>query len=670
MWARRCGAPPRWPSRAKVLMQSFMTAAVGYAVYQYMTSSDVGYLDLSQPMTDKAICLQSWPLRHNLADWGNAEQWEDWAAYREDMTAYMQENQCASATNDQLCSEVYVPLQGMRRNLGIPLGIDYHWANDSIEMYGYLFLFMTLCLWFMITLHDLALLTVGPKDYILDLRGIRKAFPCWRKLWILVGFRCWKRLIRRKGFLVGRKRYLAQPGFWVALVFAPLFVGWGVVVFMAIIVPAVTLLFFRFPIRLSRVIIFLNCLANGVYGLILTVHCITFLSRLEYRQQYAVTWQSPGVDSTTSCVCGCMYPLSFNTCFMLMLIGIGVAYKAIMLAMRCLKGLRCSNWANLLSVMFPIPLNVYEVMWTQPDGWPIMNRKKGDPVQAEPAFDPFALMDEQLDSSSTTLTFVPTQLDPEMEPQHWTVADVESYLQELGLGQYCEAVNNKNIDGPALLQLLQPSSASADAEGAEDAEAAAGKGAAGAAGGLHALGVRSAGHALRIRNSLGRAKGQRAQQPKPLKHTSRLALGAGGAQQPREMSGPAPNLRAAEALARRYSHLEYIGCCGFPCILGEHGGKRPEDFDDSDAEAVDQEEAAPTPASEGAHNKSFTPQTTLSAEGRNDRTIATEAQHARSPSDGQPPAAPSAAAAAGGGAASGDASPIVPGMPQHRPLQL
>lgn len=42
MWARRCGAPPAWPSRVKVLIMSFITGAVGFAVFQYMSDADAG----------------------------------------------------------------------------------------------------------------------------------------------------------------------------------------------------------------------------------------------------------------------------------------------------------------------------------------------------------------------------------------------------------------------------------------------------------------------------------------------------------------------------------------------------------------------------------------------------------------------------------------------------
>jgi len=61
----------------------------------------------------------------------------------------------------------------------------------------------------------------------------------------------------------------------------------------------------------------------------------------------------------------------------------------------------------LLSVLFPVPITVYSVDWRLPSGMPIRFRTEGVPVQGEVAFDPFAMMDEQLDSAFTTLHLRP-----------------------------------------------------------------------------------------------------------------------------------------------------------------------------------------------------------------------------------------------------------------------
>ncbi|CAK0820432.1 unnamed protein product [Prorocentrum cordatum] len=81
---------------------------------------------------------------------------------------------------------------------------------------------------------------------------------------------------------------------------------------------------------------------------------------------------------------------------------------------RCLKGLRRSQWASLLSVTFPVPLTVYPAVWRKPDGKPIDFRSEDMPEpQGEVAFDPFAMMDEQLDSASTTVQLRPVPFSEE-----------------------------------------------------------------------------------------------------------------------------------------------------------------------------------------------------------------------------------------------------------------
>merc|ERR1719253_1151716 len=91
-------------------------------------------------------------------------------------------------------------------------------------------------------------------------------------------------------------------------------------------------------------------------------------------------------------------------------IGFVTIIKSIFIAFRCLKGLRRSQWANLLSVLFPVPITMYEVDWRQPDGQQIRHRVEGVPVQSEVAFDPFAMMDEQPESRHTTIHLKPEPL--------------------------------------------------------------------------------------------------------------------------------------------------------------------------------------------------------------------------------------------------------------------
>lgn len=91
--------------------------------------------------------------------------------------------------------------------------------------------------------------------------------------------------------------------------------------------------------RDARIVLFLNCMASGVLGVVLTLHSLTFLIDVEKRQSYAVTWIVPNAKGYP-CVCGCTFPLGAGRCTTLLLVGIVVAYKAFTLAFRCLKGLR------------------------------------------------------------------------------------------------------------------------------------------------------------------------------------------------------------------------------------------------------------------------------------------------------------------------------------------
>merc|ERR1712232_922789 len=161
--------------------------------------------------------------------------------------------------------------------------------------------------------------------------------------------------------------------------------------------------FIAYPIRLSRFCCFLVCLTAGIYSLALTIHSLYYISVPDRRPRYAVTWRT----SPNTCYCGCTYPVNQTICIRYFVIGVLSLVKSLFVAFRCLKGLRRSNWASLLSVMFPIPVNAYSVEWTTPKGLPIRHRKQDEPIQSELAFDPFALMDEQPESKSTQVSLRP-----------------------------------------------------------------------------------------------------------------------------------------------------------------------------------------------------------------------------------------------------------------------
>jgi len=205
---------------------------------------------------------------------------------------------------------------------------------------------------------------------------------------------------------------------WICL---PVFIVWGTLAFFVIWGPVATVLYFVYPISLSRGAVFINACLFVLYGLAMTICGIIFIANEDTRPMYAVTWKTSATQNGLDCSCGCTYSINTGASVQFTFIGASVVWKAFIIGFRCLKGLRRSNWANLLTVMFPVPLNVYPVEWTQPDGRPIQHRTEDDPVQGELAFDPFALMDEQPSSAETILVLKPSA----SESIHHSTQEVE-----------------------------------------------------------------------------------------------------------------------------------------------------------------------------------------------------------------------------------------------------
>lgn len=393
-------------------MHSMFTATVGITIYKFMALADVGYLDLSSPVNMPVLCLDRWPLRHQTESWWTKELWVDWVRTRSDMAGYIEEHRCAATSvgNATACRNVVLPLLDLQRNLGMPFTTSFKYRNDTLEMYSHLFLYMTVWLWVSILVHDMTLLSNTNKDYILDFIGVKKRFPCLQKMYLLTGFFLLRGLVKGKACrgttCEGSSRWVCL-GRAAALLLVPILLAWTLLVFIVILWPVSMLFFICYPIRLSRALIFVLCIALGVFGISLTLHMMTFLCSPTMRPIYAVTWV---VDASASCFCGCHYPLSQAGCMQILFIGFIMTFQSLMLGFRCLKGLRRNNWANLMSVTFAVPLTLYAVEWTQPDGRPIRFRKESEPVQGEPAFDPFAMMDEQPESKWTTVCLKPVPL--------------------------------------------------------------------------------------------------------------------------------------------------------------------------------------------------------------------------------------------------------------------
>jgi len=378
------------------MVMSLGTAAIGYAVYAFLAGGNPGYLDMeAEPETESIQCLTRWPMKGQADTWWSRVHWEDWIDYKFHLDTFLREKACeAPTTKHMTCSNFSINLREMNRGLASPLGSESVGnGHDFLDIYSHMFLILAGLLWFAVNVHDLSLLHIRRRDYILDFPGILENFPSIRRALRLTCIRDSLILACSKGSRLAT----------VALLLLPLVFVWGFLVLLIVVCPLVLFHSCRHPVRMSRFSTFLICIMTCIYGLFLTSHQFYFLRLQEDRPHYAVTWSEAG------CVCGCVYPVLSAVCWNLLVIGAGVIFQSALLGFRCLKGLRRSNWASLLSVTFSVPLTTYAVEWTQADGQPIMFRTD-KMVQDELAFDPFAMMDEQPDSEFTTVTLKPSPI--------------------------------------------------------------------------------------------------------------------------------------------------------------------------------------------------------------------------------------------------------------------
>mmetsp|Transcript_22538 Transcript_22538/g.64902 ORF Transcript_22538/g.64902 Transcript_22538/m.64902 type:complete len:646 (+) Transcript_22538:119-2056(+) len=408
MWARRCGAPPGWPSRVKVIFFSFFSGTIGLSIYVYMAGSNISYLDLASPASPDVICLTEWPSRSHAISWSRPREWRYYFNLQTpDVKRIAQQKQCfVTGVSGTHCRRSSIPVDQMGRSLAVAMSGSSAEAYDMLGLWARFFLLLTCAIWLGVTTHDLALVGRHNKHFVLDVRGVNAHCPSIRKVWrSLAGYRPLLRLVAQERFC------LRVIGILIAVVSAPIMLAWNLVLFNFVIVPLLLLAFVRYPIRMSRAWVFVACCACCIYGLGLTIQQLIFVADESLRPRYAVTWQPMSVEGDVirlhECTCGCDYHVSFSFCANLCIIGCLTVIKSFFLGFRCLKGLRRSQWANLLSVLFPVPLTVYSVDWQLPNGQPIKFRTEGVPVQAEVAFDPFAMMDEQLNSHITTLHLRP-----------------------------------------------------------------------------------------------------------------------------------------------------------------------------------------------------------------------------------------------------------------------
>lgn len=364
------------------------------------------------------ICLTHWGDTGHAASWEtHPKEWLHWWREEADRLDELDTHRCpASSVVGTSCQKAAAPVGDMDRPLAHPMSWKRGWYIDVLGLGARLFLVLALLIWLGIATHDQALICPSAKNLVLDVRGVNYHCPSIRKLWrCLAGHHPFLHILRHVRSI---NRCLAVA---IASFMLPVLFVWNLIVFHFVIVPLVLLAFLRYPIRMCRVWVFIVCIATAIYGLLLAFVQLGFAVSVPHRRpHYAMTWQidilatnaTGGVQGMSGgrCICGCDYPISLDTCLRLAVIGMATSMKSVFIALRCLKGLRRSQWANLLSVVFPVPMTVYSVDWRQPDGQPIKHRVEGMAVQEEVAFDPFAMMDEQPDGDFTTLHLAPTRV--------------------------------------------------------------------------------------------------------------------------------------------------------------------------------------------------------------------------------------------------------------------
>ncbi|CAL1145692.1 unnamed protein product [Cladocopium goreaui] len=406
MWARKVGVPPKWASRVKVVALSVFTASIGIAMFNFMMNLSIGQLDLAKPRhegDDKVYCFMATGYRcdsdekmqHFLVRLEHKHR----RPFPDVLECEVQDVQNTS------CSRVHVPVASINGHM-IPMAGRIDW----LRWWAKLFLVLSLLLLLGISTHDLALLSVLKQEEIMDFRSLRWQFPILRRAFsLLMGLAVCQRILRRRG--LGRcAKILSRLGI-------PFLIVWNLGLAVLVLSPVCVALFLMHPIRLSRAAVFVQSLVCAVYSLAFFIQFMVWSLHRHWRPWYALTWLVRGTVATehplaekVDCLCGCEYSVSNHALFQLIVISITGLVKSLTVAFRCIKGLRRSEWANLISVLFSVPINVYPVTWASlPDAqWPEMCHEDSE-TQGERAFDPFVLMDEQLNSKSLRLQLAAVQ---------------------------------------------------------------------------------------------------------------------------------------------------------------------------------------------------------------------------------------------------------------------
>lgn len=263
-------------------------------------------------------------------------------------------------------------------------------SYNPFQTWGLLFRIFASLLVVQAVFHDLVLLSRACRPQILDWHGMQVEFP---------------RLYR-----VLRKVLLADSS--GKLLFLPR-VLYRLIVYALFVYPVSVVCVILFPVRACRLGVFLSGVNVVVWG-------VVFLQRVywwHFHEHWAVFFDADdvwkNVEDTGSCICYCEHPLSPEVSQRLVLLAVLMIIQSFGMAFRSLKGLRQARWACLFTVTYAMPIEVFPVVWGRPDEKefvPIQRRRPDEPVQGEPAFDAFALMDEQPESWRMKIELKPVLL--------------------------------------------------------------------------------------------------------------------------------------------------------------------------------------------------------------------------------------------------------------------
>jgi len=413
------------PSYLKVFGGCFSVFGVWLAVSHMAFNIDIKDIDLASPR-DTVSCADTWP---RLS--GGWLQWFQYDVHPSRMFGKVHRT-------TQNCSNVNMSLTSLDDfRAGYPYVFSNKSAFPAILAWAIAACVFSGSLAIWVLIHDISLISYNwPHIFIqkyseekfeaafeaertrmrrhlwtiLDIQGVKKNFPCCWSIWqSIVACGCSKVCCPCPGdgglprcilaYTLSIITFVAVVCPWVALLGLYDCLRW---VFLYCCCKKVD----YEPQRLSRLVVFSVCCMSSALYLVISIDIFGYVLQRSKRESnlFAVVWQQDKSE------CGCHYPLHQSKYIRVMLEMIGNTLLFIGMGTRTLKGLRCSIWANLITCSFSVPIAVWPVQWKHQNEF-IQHRDHQanfvQPVQAEPAFDPFALLDEQPNSSGTNLTIEP-----------------------------------------------------------------------------------------------------------------------------------------------------------------------------------------------------------------------------------------------------------------------